>query len=169
MKNFLAGGVKNYILILHMIYIIILVRSDPGPKLLQPIDASKDSAHDPGTLSDGEFDRISISRSTTDARIKGVLRQFSFDAEKENFQDKGEFGESHVTQRKRKRKKDKFDVEDKPPDIVDEELQLQSDDNSSIESLGFTVPTGFKFQRLRSACDEQQVSDSQTDESVGST
>ena len=71
--------------------------------------------------------------------------------------------------RKRKRKEDKIDEKDEETNLTEEEITQFPEDTTSPKNLGFRVPTGFKFQPLLSACDEQHISDSQTDESVGST
>ena len=70
--------------------------------------------------------------------------------------------------RKRKRKEE-IDEKNEESNVTEEEITQFPEDTISPKNLGIRVPTGFKFQPLLSACDEQHISDSQTDESVGST
>ena len=74
-----------------------------------------------------------------------------------------------LASRKRKRKKEKIGEKDEELNVGVEETAQYPEDIRLPKNLGFRVPTGFKFQPLVSACDELHISDSQTDESVGST
>ena len=136
-----------------------------------PIDASQEYETDPYTFSDGEFDGVppTTARSSHHAKSGAAKKRLIPGSSSELWKVEKGTTPPQLASRKRKRKTDKIDEKDEELNVAEEETAQCPEDIRLAKNLGFRVPTGFKFQPLVSACDELHISDSQTDESVGST
>lgn len=131
--------------------------------MLQPIDAPEKDAY---TFSDGENDDPLLSSSSDKKRRnqKGETRRVDRTSKDDD--------DIPAQSRKKRRKSDKFDAaeygeQSQVSDLAEEEAKPVMDAKESRARAGFSVPTGFTFLPMASACDDS-TGESLADESVDS-